>query len=102
MSVQSVSAVGHLGAIGARSGGYHPEGVSWGYVQVVHAGRKREGLRPRRAGGSSKVKEHPGDRDVSIKDLGRAGWGSGVQECVATAYTMPETCWGGCKLYRGL
>jgi hypothetical protein len=64
VSVQSVSAVGHPGASGARSGGGHPEGVSQGYVQVVRAGRRREGSRPRRPGGSSKVKEHPEDRNI--------------------------------------
>jgi hypothetical protein len=85
MSVQSVSAVGHLGASGARFGGDHPEGVSWGYVQVVHARRRRKGLRPRRAGGSSKVIEHPADRNMSVEDWGGAGLGSGVRGCVAMA-----------------
>jgi hypothetical protein len=83
--VQSVSAVGHLGASGARSGGGHPEGVSRGYVRVVRAGRRREGTRPRRPGGSSKVEEHPEDGDMSVEDQGGAGQGSGVRECVATA-----------------
>jgi hypothetical protein len=85
MSVQSVSAVGHPGASGARSGGDHPEGVSRGYVRVVRAGRRREGARPRRAGRSSEVREHPGDGDMSVEDRGGAGLGSEVQECVATA-----------------
>jgi hypothetical protein len=83
--VQSVSAIGHLGASGARSGGDHPEGVSWGYVRVVRAGQRRKGSRPRRPGGSSKVKEHPGDGVLSVEDWGGAGLGSGVQERVATA-----------------
>jgi hypothetical protein len=85
VSVQSVSAVGHLGASGARSGGDHPEGVSWGYVRVVRAGRRRKGTRPRRAGRSSKVEECPEDGDMSVEDRGGAGLGSGVQECIATA-----------------
>jgi hypothetical protein len=55
VSVQSVSAVGHPGASGARSRGGHPEGGNWGYVQVVRARRRREGSRPRRPGGSSEV-----------------------------------------------
>jgi hypothetical protein len=83
--VQSVSAVGHPEASGARSGGDHPEGVSWGYVQVVRAGRRCKGMRPRRPRGSSEVKEHPEVRDMSIEDWGRARLGSKVQECVATA-----------------
>jgi hypothetical protein len=85
MSVQSVSAVDHLGASGARSRGDHPEGVSRGYVQVVRTGQRREGARPRRPGGSSEVKEHPEVRDMSVEDRGGAGRGSGMQECVATA-----------------
>jgi hypothetical protein len=85
VSVQSVSAVGPPGASGARSGGDHPEGVSWGYVQVVRAGQRHEGLRLRRPGGSSEVKEHPGVRDMSIEDWGGAGLGSRVQECIAPA-----------------
>jgi hypothetical protein len=85
VSVQSVSAVDHPGASGARSGGGHPEGVSRGYVRVVRAGRRREGSRPRRPGGSSEVEEHPGDGDVSVEDRGGAGLGSGVRECVVTA-----------------
>jgi hypothetical protein len=85
VSVQSVSAVGHPRASGARSGGGHPEGVSRGYVRVVRAGRWRQGARPRRPRGSSKVEEHPGVRDMSIEDQGEAGLGSGVQEYVATA-----------------
>jgi hypothetical protein len=83
--VQSVSAVGHPGESRARSGGDHPEGVSWDYVRVVRAGQRRKGLRPRRPGGSSKVKEHPGVRDMSVEDRGGAGLGSGVQECVSMA-----------------
>jgi hypothetical protein len=83
--VQSVSAVGHPGASGARSRGGHPEGVSRGYVRVVHAGRRRKGTRPRRARRSSEVKECPGVGNMSIEDWGRAGLGSRVQECVATA-----------------
>jgi hypothetical protein len=102
MSVQSVSAVGHPGASGARSRGEHPEGVSWGYVRVVRAGRRREGARPRRPRGSSEVKGRPEDGDMSVEDQGGVRLGSRVRECVATAWTMPETCWGGHKLYRGL
>jgi hypothetical protein len=83
--VQSVSAVDHPGASGARSGGDHPEGVIRGYVRVVRAGRRREGMRPRKAGRGSEVEEHPGDRDMSVEDRGGAGLGSGVRECVATA-----------------
>jgi hypothetical protein len=85
MSVQSVSAVDHPGESGARSGGDHPEGGSWGYVRVVRAGRRREGARSRRPGGSSEVKECPGDGDMSVEDRGGAGLGSGVRECVAKA-----------------
>jgi hypothetical protein len=85
MSVQSVSAVGHPGASGARSGGGHPEGVSRGYVRVVRAGRRREGLRPRRPRRSSKVKEHPEDGNMSVEDQGGAGLGSEVWQCVETA-----------------
>jgi hypothetical protein len=83
--VQSISAVGHLGASRARSRGDHLEGVSWGYVQVVCAKRRHKGMRPRRPRGSSKVEEHPGVRDMSVEDWGGAGQGSGMQECVATA-----------------
>jgi hypothetical protein len=82
--VQSTSAVGHPGASAARSRGDHLEGVSWGYVQVVHAGWRRKGLRLRRPGGSSKVK-HPGDMNMSIENRGGARQGSVVQECVAMA-----------------
>jgi hypothetical protein len=85
VSVQSVSAVDHPGASGARSRGNHLEGVSRGYVQVVRAGQRCKGSRPRRPGGSSKVKEHPGVRDMSVEDRSRAGLGSGVRECVAMA-----------------
>jgi hypothetical protein len=85
VSVLSVSAIGHLGASGARSRGDHPEGVSWGYVRVARAGRRRKETRPRRAGGSPKVKERPGDGNMSVEDQGGAGLGSRVQECVATA-----------------
>jgi hypothetical protein len=85
VSVQSVSAIGHPGTSRARSGGDHPEGVSWGYVQVVRAKQRHKGMRPRRPGGSSKVEEHPGVRDMSIEDWGRVGLGSRVRECVATA-----------------
>jgi hypothetical protein len=85
VSVQSISTVGHLGASGARSGGDHPEVVSWGYVRVVRARLRCKGTRPRSAGRSSKVGEHPGDRDMSVEDQGGARLGSGVQECVATA-----------------
>jgi hypothetical protein len=85
MSVQSVSAVDHPGASGARSGGGHPECASRGYVRVVRAGRRREGTRPRRPGGSSEVEEHPGDGNMSVEDWGGAGLGSEVRECVATA-----------------
>jgi hypothetical protein len=102
MSVQSVSAIGHLGASKVRSRRDNPEVMSWGYVQVVHARQRRKAARLRRAGKSSKVGECPGNRDMSVEDQGVAGLGSGVRECVATAWTMPETCWGGCKLYRGL
>jgi hypothetical protein len=42
-------------------------------------------LRPRRARRSSKVKEHPGVRDMFVEDQGRARLGSGVRECVVTA-----------------
>jgi hypothetical protein len=83
--VQSVSAVGHPGASGARSRGEHPKGVSWGYVQVVRARRRREGTRLRRARRSSKVEECPGVGDMSIEDRGGARLGSGVWEYVATA-----------------
>jgi hypothetical protein len=68
VSVQSISAVGHPGASGARSRGDRPEGGSWGYVQVVRAGRRRKGTRPRRPRGSSEVEEHPGVRDMSVED----------------------------------
>jgi hypothetical protein len=85
VSVQSVSAVDHPGTSGARSGGGHPEGVSRGYVRVVRAGRRRKGARPRRPGGSSEVKEHPKDGNMSVEDQGGTGLGSEVQECVATA-----------------
>jgi hypothetical protein len=85
MSVQSVSAVGHPGASRVRSGGNHLEGVSWGYVRVVRAGRRRKGTRPRRPRGSSKVEEHPGVGDISVEDQGRARLGSRVHECIATA-----------------
>jgi hypothetical protein len=85
VSVQSVSAIGHLGASGARSGGDHLESVGWGYVRVVRAGRRRKGSWPRRPRGSSKVKEHPEDGNMSVEDQGRAGLGSRVQECVAMA-----------------
>jgi hypothetical protein len=85
MSVQSISAIGHPGASEARSGGDHPEGVSWGYVQVVRARRRHKGARPRRARRSSEVKEHPEDGNMSVEDRGRAGLGSGVWECVVTA-----------------
>jgi hypothetical protein len=83
--VQSVSAVGHPEASGARSGGDHPEGMSWDYVRVVRAGRRRKGTRPRKAGRGSEVEEHPGDGDMSVEDRGGTGLGSGVRECVATA-----------------
>jgi hypothetical protein len=83
--VQSISAVGHPGASGARFGGDHLEGVSWGYVRGVRAGWRRRETRLRTAGRSSKVREHPGDRDMSIEDWGGARWGSKVQECVAMA-----------------
>jgi hypothetical protein len=85
VSVQSVSAVGHPGASRARSGGDHLEGMSQVYVQVVHAGWRQKGARPRRPRGSSKVEEHPEDGNMSVEDQGRAGLGSGVQECIATA-----------------
>jgi hypothetical protein len=85
VSVQSVSAVDHPGASGARSRGGHPEGVSWGYIRVVRAGRRRKEARPRRPIGSSKVEEHPGIRDMSVEGRGRAGLSSRMQECVATA-----------------
>jgi hypothetical protein len=85
VSVQSISAIGHPGASRARSGGDHPKGVSWGYIQVVHAGWRRKGSRPRRARRSSKVEEHPEDKDMSVGDQGEAGLGSRVRECVATA-----------------
>jgi hypothetical protein len=85
VSVQSVSAVDHPGASGARSRGGHPEGVSRSYVRVVRAGRRHEEARPRRPRGSSKVEEHPGVRDMSVDDRGGAGLGSEMQECVATA-----------------
>jgi hypothetical protein len=78
--VQSVSAVGHPGASGARSRGDHPEGVSWGYVQVVRARRRRGGTRPRRARRSSEVGERPGDRDMSVEGQGGARQGSEVRE----------------------
>jgi hypothetical protein len=85
VSVQSVRAVDHAGASGARSGGDYPEVVSWGYIQVVRAGQRRKGVGPRRPRGSSKVEEHPGVRDMSIEDRGGAGLGSRVRECIATA-----------------
>jgi hypothetical protein len=85
MSVQSVSAVGHLGASRARSRGDHLEGKSLGYVQVVCAKQRCKGARPRRPRGSSEVKEDPGDRDMSVENQGRARLGSGVQECIVTA-----------------
>jgi hypothetical protein len=85
VSVQSVSAVGHPGASGARSGEDHPEGESRGYVRVVRAGRRCKGSRPRRPGGSSEVEERPGVRDMSVEDWGGAGLGSRMRECVATA-----------------
>jgi hypothetical protein len=85
VSVQSISAVGHWGASGARSEGDHPEGVSSCYVRVVRAGRRRKRARPRRARRSSEVKEHPGDGNMSVEDWSRAGLGSGVRKCVATA-----------------
>jgi hypothetical protein len=83
--VQSISAVGHPRASGARSGGDHPEGVRRGYVQVVRAGQRREGSRLRRAGRSCEVEEHPENGNMSVEDRGGARLGSGVQECVATA-----------------
>jgi hypothetical protein len=85
VSVQSISAVGHLGVSRARSRGDHLEGVSWGYVQVVCARRRHKGTRSRRAGRSSEIEEHPGDRNMSVEDWGGAGLGSGVRECVAMA-----------------
>jgi hypothetical protein len=85
VSVQFVSAIGHLGVSGARSRDGHLEGVSWGYVQVVRARRRHKGARPRRARRSSEVKEHPEDGNMSIEDRGGAGLGSGVWECVVTA-----------------
>jgi hypothetical protein len=85
VSVQSVSAVDHLGASGARSGGVCPEDVSQGYVQVVRAGWRCKVARPRRPGGSSEVEEHLGDGNMFVEDQGRARLGSGVQECIAMA-----------------
>jgi hypothetical protein len=87
VSVQSVSAIGHPGASGARSGGDHLEDVTWGYVRVVRAGRRREGIEAKEAQRSSKVEEHPGDGNMSVEDRGGAGLGSGVQECVGAAWT---------------
>jgi hypothetical protein len=83
--MQSASAISHPGASRAGSGGDHPEGVSRGYVRVMRVRRRREGMGPRRPGGSSEVEEHPGDGNMSIEDQGGAGPGSGVRECVATA-----------------
>jgi hypothetical protein len=85
VSVKSVSAISHPRASRVRSEGVHPEGVSWGYVQVVRAGWRCGETRPRRAGRSSEVKEHPEDGNMSIENQGKAGLGSRVQECVATA-----------------
>jgi hypothetical protein len=64
---------------------HHPEGVSWGYVRVVCARRRYKGTRPRRAGRSSEVEEHPEDGNMSVEDQGGARLGSRVQECKVTA-----------------
>jgi hypothetical protein len=52
---------------------------------VVHARWRRKGTRLRRARRSSKAKEHPEDRNMSVEDQGRARLDSGVQEYVVAA-----------------
>jgi hypothetical protein len=100
VSVQSVSAVGHLGASGARSGGDHPEDVSWGYVRVVRAGRRCEGIEAKEAQRSSKVEEHPGDGNMSVVDwtgLQSAGMRRGGMDKCRRRVGVVVSCTGGCE-----
>jgi hypothetical protein len=82
VSVQSVSAIGHPGASGARSGGDHPEGVSWGYVRVVHARWRRKGTRPRRLGGSSVLEAGVCPYFLAVPDHGHVLWSRVLDLCL--------------------
>jgi hypothetical protein len=85
VSVQSVSAVDHPGASRARSRGDDLEGVNWGFVCIVCGGQRCKETRLRRPRGSSKVKKHPGDGNMSVEDQSGVRLDSQVQDCMAMA-----------------